>query len=577
VKLDVQQILEAAKIEAALETPEYFIARYFADGNVIKHMEKFHAEWWRLADEHKRVMVLAPRDHAKTTVLAIWYTIYTLCKWRWEKLHGKPVSDPRIGILSDTEGQAEDILRAVVINLETNAKLIADFGQWRPLSPRKWTNLAIIVEGWEASNDKDVTVYAGGYESAWLGKRFDLLITDDLTNLKRNSATQTARENLEKWWKEVVVNCLEEHSALVYSATMQHHQDLTNKIIQEERTRKKTGEPPVWTIRKYKAVLAYPTSVSAPRVLWPEKWSFDRLMDRKREIGTVAFEKMYQNIAVNEDLLCFRPNFLERCKDTSIRAGEVGEGWRIFIGVDPAIGMSGMSSFFAMVALGAVKGSDRLYVLDIFRDRISIKSQVEWINAWYEKYQPVQVRIETNAYQSALKQVLRDKYPRINAVPHFTAKNKVDPETGIVSMCAPLVENGLLRIPWGSPESHRKMEQFIDELETWPQGEHDDLPMALWIAATAVREAMGKIFARSGEWGTTVKNPLYDTRPKLPEEEIFRPEIDPARGGKVIRVAPGEEWFVPEVEGQEAVVTASRRKWDVLIPGAPYPRIQRVV
>jgi phage terminase large subunit-like protein len=316
---------------------------------------------------------------------------------------------------------------------------------------------------------------------------------------------------------------------------MQHHQDLTNSIIREERERRKLGYPPVWTIRIYPAIQEDPTSGSPAKVLWPDKWTFDRLTERKREIGTVSFEKMYQNVAVNEDLLCFRANFLQRCKDSTFSVGEIPENARVFIGVDPAISMSNTSSFFVMVALAAIKGDPRVWIVDVFRDRVLVKQQVEWIRQWYLKYRPVQTRIETNAYQSALKQVIRDKYPDIPITPHFTGKNKVDPETGIVSTCAPLVENALLRIPWGSRESIRKMDQVLDELQTWPQGEHDDVPMALWIAASAVRDSINTGKSRSGEWGTTVRNPAYaEEKPKMPEPEEFKPSIDLFRGGRIM-------------------------------------------
>jgi phage terminase large subunit-like protein len=536
------ELAKNAAIEAALKDFAYFHARYFAsaaEGGPIQGLSEFHLQWVRLAESEKRLLLLAPRAHAKTTVISIEYVVYLLCKWRWALRKNPNLPGPRIGILSDTEGQAEDILRAIKRHLEPdsrNDKITHDFGRWKPESPLKWTNLSIIVDGWHAPNEKDVTVYAGGYESAWLGKRFDVLIVDDLPNLKRNSASENARAILVNWFREVLTNCLEAQSKLLYVATMQHHQDLTNTIIQDERERRRTGDP-VWTIRRYKAILRPPSRVSAPKVLWPEHFSYEELLNRRREIGTASFEKQYQNVAVNEDLLVFRVGWLRnRCIDRAHSIGRVERGWGVYMGVDPAIGESHLSSFFSLVVLGYDKDRKRLYLIDYVKDKIPATRQEKLIAEYYEKYSVLQCRIESNAYQKALAQTLREKYPTLRIQDQFTGRNKIDPEMGITSLLAPVVENGLLRLPYSTPESVRKSEQFIDELALWPT-RNADIVMALWIAASAALESTRMAQSRGGEWGTTVKNPLYQKQSsvELTEEGYPRDwfkvrELDKTRG-----------------------------------------------
>lgn len=542
MQVNLYEMAKTVAIEAALANFEYFHARYFATSDgAIKGLAKFHTQWVDLADKEKRLLLLAPRAHAKTTVLSIEYVVWKICQWKWALRTDPNLPGPRIGILSDTESQAESILRAIKRHLEGDGvvgeKIIADFGQFKPESPLKWTTLEVIVDKWHSPNEKDSTLYAGGYESAWLGRRFDILIVDDLPNLKRNSASESARANLVQWFKEVLTNCLEAHSKLLYVATMQHHQDLTNTIIHEEKERRRVGKT-VWTIRRYKAIIREQTRSTPAEVLWPEHFSYDQLLERRREIGTASFEKQYQNVAVNEDLLVFRVSWLrDRCLDGGHSIGRIERGWGVYMGVDPALGESHLSSFFALVILGYHRETNRLYLIDYVKDKIPATRQEKLIAEYYEKYQVLQCRIESNAYQKALAQTLREKYPTLRIQDQFTGRNKIDPEIGVTSLMAPLVENGLLRLPYSNAESVRKSDQFIDELALWPTN-NADVVMALWIAASAATESSRMAQSRSGEWGTTVQNPMYSKQ----RQEELTPEGYPTRlfkpFGNVIAPAP---------------------------------------
>ena len=518
----------------ALSTPQYFIARYFADGHIITGQQDFQAEWYGFADMFQRLLLLAPRDHAKTTNLAIWYPIWRLCKWRWAKRRNPHINDPRIGVLSNTEGQAEGNLRAITQYLEGeikgSEKLIEDFGVFKPTNPRKWTTLELIVEGWHASNAKDTTFFAGGYGSAWLGRRLDLLVDDDLADLKLNSGTDDARSALQQWFKEVITNCLEKESQAIMIGTMQHHKDLYNTIIHEEIERRKTGQPKVWDVRKYRAVIRDETPTTPAVVLWPDKNPYDHLMKRKAEIGTAIFEKQYQNIAVNEDLLVFKGAFLDKCLDRGTVMGEQGvlEGEQIYIGVDPASGESGLSKFFVMVALGMIKGENKLRIIDVFRDKISVTAQLKWLEKWWRMYHPNLIIIETNAYQMALKQILTRDYPFIRVQGQFTGKNKIDPEIGIVATMSPIVENGLLRIPYGDAMSQRVADRLTDELKLWPEGEYTDQVMALWIACTAARDMARRPKSQTGIWGQSVHNPAYPVKLIPQKGSAYYQDLEPA-------------------------------------------------
>ncbi len=53
----------------------------------------------------------------------------------------------------------------------------------------------------------------------------------------------------------------------------------------------------------------------------------------------------------------------------------------------------------------------------------------------------------------------------------------------------PWFENGRVHIPWGNPESRRKMQLLIDDLIPYPAGRTTDCVMALWFAFRRANDA----------------------------------------------------------------------------------------
>jgi hypothetical protein len=110
------------------------------------------------------------------------------------------------------------------------------------------------------------------------------------------------------------------------------------------------------------------------------------------------------------------------------------------------------------------------------RDMLShIERCVDW-------YSPQYFVFERNAAQRWLLQdpTMEQLRRRVQVIPHDTGRNKGDPTLGIESLSVDF-EFGRIRLPYGDAESRKMSELLIQEALTYPQGETDDLLMALWF------------------------------------------------------------------------------------------------
>lgn len=85
-----------------------------------------------------------------------------------------------------------------------------------------------------------------------------------------------------------------------------------------------------------------------------------------------------------------------------------GKQLEMHLGVDPAISLSGNADRFVITCIGIDRKSNQVYMIDQWAGRIPFPDQVELIEEWYHRFNPVSVGIETVAYQAAIsQQVLR--------------------------------------------------------------------------------------------------------------------------------------------------------------------------
>jgi len=298
------------------EWGRHYLPHYFASTEPAD----FHATLFeQLDDLHERrdtkEAIIAPREGAKSTVVTLAYVL----RCAVENL------ERYILVLSDSSDQATEKLADIRREIESNARLAADFPDACGIGPMWRTDRIELRNG--------VVIQAIGRRGRVRGRRNretrpSLIVFDDVEN---NNTITSEAERLQTWrWatREVIpagsagTNFLSVGSAL-------HPQCVAVKL----------GQTAGWSGHRYQAVHEWPERMDlweqwervatnladdkraetaaefyqanraemdhGATVYWPARWSIHDLMKRRAEIGAAAFNTEYQGIPSTEGLTEF--------------------------------------------------------------------------------------------------------------------------------------------------------------------------------------------------------------------------------------------------------------------------------
>jgi phage terminase large subunit-like protein len=435
-----------------------YLAHFMVDqetGEFVPPAE-FHKELYQLLLTEQRVAVAAPREHAKSTVVNVFFVLYCIC-YKLRRF---------IVIISDTEAQAILQVAGVKEELETNAALRTDFGDL--VGDKKW-------------GDKDIRTTTGiqlsargaGQSLRGLRYRFnrpDLVICDDLEN-DESVDSPDQRLKLKNWFVRAVLN-LGKNCQVVDIGTILHYDSLLAELVDPEKF-------PLFKKRTFEAV---DEDWNPESVLWPEKWSLAELQKKESDIGSVDFDQEFRNRPINKETQVFKEEwFLQH----QYHAADLRDLVSVKVtGIDPAISTKAKADFFGSVTV-AIDEKGFLYVTRAEQKKFPFPEQVKYVCSKFDEEQPLAIGIETVAYQKALKQRLDEVSRETNRYMRIVEIKADGDKFQRISTLSPLVENGTLRFRMdGSQKNLIAQLLYLGKLK-------DDLADALEIAVRVAKEVRG--------------------------------------------------------------------------------------
>ena len=385
-----------------------------------------------------KTLTLAPRGIGKSVCLTIVRALYEI------------VRNPNIRILivSNTQLQAEIFLREIKDHIQGNQKFIDVFGS---LVGDKWDGREINVKT-RTTFAKESTVSCCGVGGAIIGRHYDLIIGDDLVD-EENSRTEIQREKFKTWFYKVLDPTLEPDGRFFIHGTRYNPSDHYAHLMNCDADYK---------CRVYPAISKKGVSI------WPEKMPIEWLEKKRRAMGTPIFNTQYQNDTTLMVGKIFKFEWF-RYYDT------IPEKLIIFQGVDLAISKEDTACYFALATIGKDEFG-RIFIIDMFKDRLSFLQQTFKIIAKAQQYHPRRVFIEVNAYQKAQAQLLQ-VISTVPVKPVITVKDKITRAWTLSSK----FENGQVLIPkWSG--SGDAIQELRDNLINFPDCDYDDDFDALDIA-----------------------------------------------------------------------------------------------
>lgn len=423
--------------------------------NLVKFTEalgyvnaQFHIEWYNFLqykfsplktkpNAEKKFVVLWPRGHGKTETTSINYVSWLIG------------NEPNIhvNIVTKTASLAEEILTALMTRFESDEKYIEIFGNLKPHQPRKWTSHELIVVRDEIS--KNPTLKATGLMGPITGGRSDLIICDDIID-EENVRTRLQLEKVKTWFNKVLIPTLYPWGAIIVIGTRWSYADIYAELLEK------------WPHDIKKAIV----NEEEKEVLWPEYWTYEKLCERRREIGTIFFNCQYQNDPTGMEGDLLKAEWLTPYEAPPSHIVK-------YAGIDPALGEGDLQ---AIATVGYDRTTRQAYLLDVWAERQSFPLFLQKVKQLYELHNYAKIFVEANAFQKVLMYL-----PELRALPTSPTPTYRDKETRFIAMSSHFEAKRILVNPLLLRHS-----EFWNEWVQFPHGQYDDALDAVEIAVRNV-------------------------------------------------------------------------------------------
>lgn len=298
-------------------------------------------------------------------------------------------------------------------------------------------------------------IYVQGFWSKSRGGHPDIIILDDVIDTQVIYSDEQNKKSKERVASEILPMA-EPHTKIVIIGTLQREDDIY--AVEWERY----DENRRWISKTYDAIVDEEKHIT----LFPEKWNWEKLMEKRREIielsGESFFLKEYRNMPVQLIGEIIKSEWKRTYK-------ELPENLKIYTGWDLSVGKSSeKGDWTAKITFGIESGKfPKIYIIDVWRARIDFGKRVKAIISNGYRERPIRIAVEDNVFQADTVQEAK-KNSSLPIVGVRTTKNKIEKYN---EMLVPLFENGRVYFR----EGDKMQEEFWRELCSLPSGSHDDM------------------------------------------------------------------------------------------------------
>lgn len=409
-------------------------------------LQPFHRSMQVFTLRNSKTLQLAFRGSGKTTTVT---EVRAIAAMLWDP-------NVRICIVARTGDLARDMLGEIKQFIETDSfqYYFGDLKGDQNSRERKWTDSKITIQG-RTQPRKEPTITTVGTEGQVVGKHFDLILADDLID-ENNARTQHMREQVKTFFYKTLTPTLEPDGEFHIVGTRYHFDDIYGHLMSTDDE------------FEHQVIQALDKHGRSP---WPQKYPAKKFEALRKAMGSVLFDTQYQCSTDKMKGGLFQWDWMPSLTKNAA-AVKFGTNGQVYIGVDPSVGEKEQNDYFAMVAIRRL--GRELLIEDYFEDRLSFSQQMAKIAEWYDRFDPVTVAIEANAYQAVLAQQLAENYERVRRRAVKTDKDKV---TRAIKLSARFESEEVFFREGQGP--------LMDHLLLFPKGSHDDLFDALDLAVTA--------------------------------------------------------------------------------------------
>lgn len=378
-------------------------------------------KWWSRTDAKSHQLVLLPRDHQKSALMAY-------------RVAHAIVRDPCIRILyiSSTSNLAVKQLGFIkdIITCKKFRQYWPDMVNLEEGRRKKWTESEISVDhpSRELEVVRDPTIFTGGLTTNVVGMHCDILVLDDLVT-DETAYTSEGRERVKRAYS--LLSSVEGGESFQWvTGTRYDPNDLYNDMLtmQMNSYDEKGNELEPVSIYEIFERQVEDVGDGSGEFLWPRqrrddgKWfGFDRnILERKRaqyQDNPTQFYAQYYNNPNDKSTASISADYFQYYERSNLVQSDgrwyiKGRKLNIFAAIDFAYSLSKKSDYTSIVVIGCDKDRN-FYILDIDRFKtLDISEYYKHILLLHTKWDFRKLRAEVTVAQSVIVEALKNDYVR---------------------------------------------------------------------------------------------------------------------------------------------------------------------
>lgn len=415
---------------------------------IRKKSPKFHYE---IADHLtdpsiKKLVIQAPRGFAKTTLVAIVYTLWHIFISDFARGQNRR---PKFVVLGSKSLQPHTInlLETIKMILEDSKPLRALFGDWGEATAKRWTTSEIVLKDGTTILCRGSSQPIRGLNKR--GIRPTLFVWDDPEDEKNTRTVEAMGHNMDILLKGVLpALCNEYGDKVVVIGTPIHERGMVNELT---RMAELESAPVLdedgnvlaesgWRSLHYSGIIHEDgESLETGKSLWPEKVPLEIMLAQKAEYETagklsVFYSETMCEIVSDADrvfgtygyykgrveihngyhylIITHQGTQEEHKRQRKASMVELKEPKvvpvTVFMGVDPASSTNSRADRSVIMPI-ALDAQDNRYVLPYFAGRFKPLRVSEEIIKMDALYKPNRIRVESVGYQEMLKDTVKGK------------------------------------------------------------------------------------------------------------------------------------------------------------------------
>ncbi len=221
------------------------------------------------------------------------------------------------------------------------------------------------------------SVIGAGVDGPLTGRRANIAIIDDPIKDYAEAISETMQERVWDWYRSTLLTRLYAKGTVVLIQTRWSTNDLAGKLLETE------GEK--WE------VLRLPAISEAGEPLWPEEFTIEDYLERKRTLGIKQFGAIYQQEPVDIQEKLFTEPKLEECP----------EGIKLYAYLDPALG----GSDYSALTVGGVEtknGITKIFIRAAGLWRVQLDEMYSKVEQMCRMHKVSVLYVESNQAQKAI-------------------------------------------------------------------------------------------------------------------------------------------------------------------------------